>query len=149
MVKLRLWGSVSFIVGSTGVGWTISEFGHESILMVNHCCGGLIIWFKPDETQLRNSDPTSNTTIKEKVGIFYYCLKQPKVIYFLLSHGDSYKGATVPIMHLVLYIGSSMGISEFNIALLWGIGVLAEVLLMRFNDQVVSSLGALKNMCLA
>jgi len=30
--KVRLWGSVSFIVGSTFVGWTIGEFGHESIL---------------------------------------------------------------------------------------------------------------------
>jgi len=141
--QARLWGSISFIVGSSFVGWSINEFGSESILwiiiaaaLVTYCLS--LIKLNP---QLQ--DPTEQP--KEKVNLFKL-LKQPKVIYFVLvmgliqgSHGAYYAFSSI--------YWSSVGITEFSIAMLWGIGVVAEIILMRFNDRLFNH-WSIKNMCL-
>lgn len=130
--QVRLWGSVSFIAGSTGVGWTIIEFGHESILWLIIVAAALL--YGLSLTKLTPQLITSNTTIQKKRGHLLLLLKQPKVIYFLLIMGTIQGSHSAYYAFSALY-WDSMGISAFNIALLWGIGVLAEVLLMRFNDK--------------
>ncbi|TEW53458.1 3-phenylpropionate MFS transporter [Psychromonas sp. RZ22] len=130
--QVRLWGSVSFIVGSTFIGWTITEYGHESILwlmiVASFCIYCLsLIKLNP---QLQEQDDNSKGNNR---GLFLL-LKQPSVIYFLLIVGLIQGSHAAYYAFSALY-WDSMGISEFDIALFWGMGVCAEVLLMRFNDK--------------
>jgi PPP family 3-phenylpropionic acid transporter len=141
--QARLWGSISFIVGSSFVGWAISEFGNESILWVI-----IIAVFATYCLSLVNlnphlQDPTDHP--KEKVNLLLL-LKQPKVIYFVLVMGliQGSHGAYYAFSALYWH---SVGISEFNIALLWGVGVLAEIVLMRFNERLFNH-WSIKKMCL-
>jgi len=141
--QVRLWGSISFIVGSSFVGWSISEFGNESILWIIITAALLTYCLSLIKLTPRLQDPTDQP--KEKVNIISL-LKQPSVIYFVLimgliqgSHGAYYAFSSI--------YWSSVGISEFNIALLWGVGVLAEIVLMRFNDRLFNH-WSIKKMCL-
>lgn len=134
--QVRLWGSVSFIIGSASVGWTISEFGHESILWLiiiviffTYCLS--LITLNP-LLQAQSRDPKKN-----RINLLFL-LKQPKVLYFLLTMGIIQGSHSAYYAFSALY-WSSVGISEFNIALLWGVGVFAEVILMRFNDRLFSA----------
>jgi len=142
--KVRLWGSVSFIIGSTCVGWTIGEFGSESILwliiiavFLNYCL--TLIKLTP-QLQEQTLPP------KNKSDNLFSLLKQSKVIYFILVMG-LIQGSHAAYYSFSALYWNSMGISEFNIALLWGIGVFAEVILMRFNDKLFNS-WSIKQMCL-
>ncbi len=142
--KVRLWGSVSFIVGSTFVGWTIGEFGHESILWLiiiavffNYCLS--LIKLNPQLQEQTTPKKHINNNLMSLI-------KQPKVIYFILVMGLIQGSHAAYYAFSALY-WNSMGISEFNIALLWGISVAAEVLLMRFNDRLFGS-WSVKQMCL-
>ena len=141
--QVRLWGSISFIVGSSFVGWSITAFGSESILWVMVVAVFATYILSLIQFSPRLQDPTDAP--KEKVAL-RSLLTQPKVIYFVLimgliqgSHGAYYAFSAI--------YWSSVGISEFNVALLWGIGVLAEIILMRFNDRLFKR-WSIKQMCL-
>jgi len=142
--KVRLWGSVSFIIGSTCVGWAIGEFGHDSILWLiiiavffNYVLS--LIKLTPQLHEQNLASKSSGT------GIFAL-MKQPEVIYFILIMG-LIQGSHAAYYSFSAIYWDSMGISEFNIALLWGIAVAAEVLLMRFNDRLFAT-WSIKQMCL-
>jgi len=142
--KIRLWGSVSFIVGSTFVGWTIGEFGHESIFWLI-----IIAIFLNYTLTLINLDPQlqqQSLPPKNNHNNLLSLLKKPSVIYFILVMG-LLQGSHAAYYSFSALYWSSMNISEFNIALLWGIGVFAEVLLMRFNDKWFHY-WTIKQMCL-
>ena len=141
--QARLWGSISFIVGSSFVGWSITEFGNESILWSIITAALVTYFLSLIKLNPQLQDPTNQP--KEKVNL-RLLLKQSKGIYFVLimgliqgSHGAYYAFSSI--------YWSSMGISEFNIALLWGLGVLAEIFLMRFNDRLFNH-WTIKKMCL-
>ena len=130
--QVRLWGSISFIVGSIFVGWTISEFGVNSILwlIIAALLMTYVLSFIKLTPTLEDQNPHSSTSNTNLISLF----KQPNVIYFLLIMGAIQGSHGAYYAFSALY-WDSVGISEFNIALLWGIGVLAEVILMRFNDK--------------
>jgi MFS transporter, PPP family, 3-phenylpropionic acid transporter len=141
--QVRLWGSVSFIVGSTCIGWMIGEFGAESILWAmilavffNYFLS--LIKLNPVLEQQAPRAKSSNDNLMT-------LLKQPKVVYFILVMG-LIQGSHAAYYSFSALYWHSMGISEFNIALLWGISVFAEVLLMRFNDKLFHS-WSVKKMC--
>lgn len=142
--KVRLWGSVSFIVGSTFVGWTIGEFGHDSILwliilavFLNYSLS--LIKLNPQlQAQSRPSAGSTNNLMT--------LLKKPNVIYFILVMG-LIQGSHAAYYSFSALYWTSMGISEFNIAILWGLSVFAEVILMRFNDKLFNK-WSVKQMCL-
>jgi len=142
--KIRLWGSISFIVGSAFVGWTINEFGHDSVLWIM-ILFSLFIYalslIKLSPQIQEESRSPRHYRIK-----LTFLLKQPKVIYFLLVMGFIQGSHSAYYAFSALY-WESMDISEFYIALLWGIGVLAEVILMRFNEKLFSR-WTIKQMCL-
>lgn len=128
--QVRLWGSVSFIVGSACVGWAISQFGNESILWLIMMAACLTYCLSLTHLTPQIKDSTHLTQHRINLRTL---LIQPKVIYFLLIMGCIQGSHAAYYAFSALY-WKSMNISEFNIALLWGVGVFAEVLLMRFND---------------
>ena len=133
--RVRLLGSLSFIFGSSCIGWLIVDYGKSSILWVI-IIAAVVMWlltllhFTP---QLDDGDSTQ----KSNNGSLFSLCKSKHVILFLIIVG------TIQGSHGAYYAFSSIywtrqGISEVSIAWLWGIGVFAEVLMMRFNSKFFS-----------
>ena len=131
--RVRLLGSLSFIVGSTIVGWLIVEYGQQAILWAIVFMM-LLMWL----FSLLNLAPQLQdqfTAVNDKKTSLWTLFKKRDVLLFLIiigaiqgSHGAFYAFGTI-------YWGG-IGLSEVNIAWLWAIGVAAEVLLMRFNIKL-------------
>ncbi|MEI6897204.1 MAG: 3-phenylpropionate MFS transporter [Psychromonas sp.] len=129
--RVRLWGSVSFIVGSTTVGWLIVDFGIQAILVLIVLMVS-ILWI----LSMANLNPllVDHEEEKAKKTSLLTLVKKPEVVFFLLitgmiqgSHGAYYAFSTI--------YWDSIGLSGNVIAWLWGIAVLAEILILRFNHR--------------
>ena len=128
--RVRLWGSVSFIVGSTTVGWLVVEFGLQAILFVI-----IFMFISMWIFSLANLNPhlvDSSDKITNENKSLWALLKKPEMIMFLLiagmiqgSHGAYYAFSTI--------YWDGLGISGNVIAWLWVIGVFAEIIILRFN----------------
>ncbi|MCW8995730.1 MAG: 3-phenylpropionate MFS transporter [Psychromonas sp.] len=131
--RVRLWGSLSFIAGSTCVGWLIAAYGNQTILW-GIVCAAVLMWLlslvdlspRLDKGESLQRDPGQS---------LYALCKRADVLLFLIITG------TIQGSHAAYYAFSSIywhreGLSEVSIAWLWSIGVFAEVLLMRFNTKL-------------
>jgi len=134
--RVRLWGSLSFIAGSTVVGWLIVDFGLQAILaLIVFTCFSMWLFI------LAKLDPCledEKEQINKNKPSLLKLLKKPEVILFLLivgfiqgSHGAYYAFSTI--------YWDSIGISGAVIAWLWAIAVMAEVLIFRFNNKLFSN----------
>jgi len=131
--RVRLWGSVSFIAGSTVVGWLIVDYGLQAILILI-VFTAIVMWI----LSLGKLSPNLTDTVGEVKGkktSLIKALKKPEVIFFLLivgfiqgSHGAYYAFSTI--------YWDSLGIAGSTIAWLWAISVFAEVLILRFNSKL-------------
>ena len=133
--QARLWGSLSFIAGSACIGWLIVGYGKQAILW-GIVCAALVMWL----LSLLHLSPRLDDGISAQQvpgqSLFSLC-KRRNVLLFLIiagaiqgSHGAYYAFSAI--------YWSREGLSEVSIAWLWGIGVFAEVLLMRFNRKLFS-----------
>jgi len=142
--RVRLWGSVSFIIGSTTVGWLVVNFGLQSILLLI-----IMMLFVMWALSMANLNPQlvdKNDKDPVKKSLLWQLLKKPEVLLFLLivgmiqgSHGAYYAFSTI--------YWDSIGISGSVIAWLWAVGVIAEIILLRFN-RILFSRWSIKQMLL-
>ncbi|MEH6452629.1 MAG: 3-phenylpropionate MFS transporter [Psychromonas sp.] len=134
--RVRLLGSVSFIIGSTVVGWLIVANGEQAILW-SIVFLVLIMWL----LSLLNLTPKLQEqpkAVNEPKTSLWSLFKKRDVLIFLViigaiqgSHGAFYAFGTI--------YWSEVGLSGASIAGLWAIGVAAEVILMRFNIKLFKS----------
>ncbi len=120
--KVRLWGSVGFIVSSLLLGHALDTYPPSLVLpVVLACLLGIFIFtlFIPDARKPVHA---------EQGGIIRYILKYPELMSFLLvcfllqaSHAPYYTFYT-------LYL-SDFGYSKTMIGVLWALGVFFEVML--------------------
>lgn len=132
--KVRLWGSLAFIAGSTSVGVLISEFDLQVILYLIVVVS--VLMFFLTQAKLSPKLVDKKESVGSKISL-WFLLKQPEVLLFLLivgaiqgSHGAYYAFSTI--------YWDSVGLSGKDIAWLWGIAVFAEVLVLRFNQKLFS-----------
>ncbi|AGH81935.1 major facilitator superfamily transporter [Psychromonas sp. CNPT3] len=132
--KVRLWGSLAFIAGSTMVGWLISEFDLQVILYLIVLVSVLMCFFTLAKLTPKLVDVEEKDRKKTSLWLLF---KKPEVFLFLLivgsiqgSHGAYYAFSTI--------YWDSVGLAGKDIAWLWGIAVFAEVLVLRFNQQLFS-----------
>lgn len=130
--QVRLWGSVSFIIGAACVGWAITQWGTETILWLILIVTLFI--FLLSLVKLRPALTADKDLQDDQATSLFKLLKKPQIVYFVLTMGIIQGSHSGYYAFSALY-WESAGISELHIALLWGIGVLAEVLLMQFNDK--------------
>ena len=131
----RVWGSISFIVGSTLVGYLASRYGSHWILYVG--LGGFVAtWLM----SLRTPNPLpvslSEETKKARPKLFAL-LREWSVVKFLLLV------ALIQGSHAAYYSVGSLywkesGYSENIIGYLWSLGVVAEVLLFALSKRLFS-----------
>lgn len=130
--RIRLWGSVGFILAVVLIGWSLDRFGIMVLpLMVLGLM--LLIWLNtllidPRVDQLLSGDG--------EAGSIMPILRQPQVVVFFLvcflvqlSHGPYYTFYSVMMQEL--------GYGRAAIGWLWALGVIAEVLLFALMPRVL------------
>jgi len=128
--KIRLWGSVGFIISVLGIG-RIVEFYSIDYLPEMIVCLLSLIWLVSLIT------PEVNVFHNEKhvIGISKI-VKQPEIIAFFVVY------MLLQLAHGPYYVFYSIYLNQFNytssvIGLLWALGVAAEVLLFVFMKRIL------------
>ena len=120
--RMRLWGSVSFICATMGVGWILGTWPADTVVWMMAGATALVAlgcWCAPERIRSPGSPRPAR---RELVRL------ARRLAVLVLAAG------LVQASHTVLYgFGSlhwrSLGIGEFTIGLFWTAGVLAEILL--------------------
>ncbi len=138
--RVRLWCSITFIAGSSGTGWLLG-FNPPSIIAF--CLIGAIAvnllgaYLLAPELPSSNGPALSSNLIKGTLDI----IRQPV---FML-------GITVASIiqsgHAVYYAFGTLnwqrlGYSDVTIGALWGVGIIAEIMLFAFSGPIVARIGA-------
>jgi len=156
--RVRLWGSLTFILGTTGAGWllsrqaavsgtggtgsTASTGGAEILLWL--VVGGLALtllasWLMPPQPRVER---------RPDLGALGRLLGDPGFLIFLLS------SSLLQSSHALYYGFSALhwrdaGLSGGLIGLLWAVGVIAEVILFACARPLVARLGPVTLLMLA
>ncbi|MEM8574820.1 MAG: MFS transporter [Pseudomonadota bacterium] len=152
--KVRLWGSISFIAASLGVGVVIQQAGAGLVVPLLMSATVLMIagtYFIPRDlsvsgraTQTDDGVPARRLRLSDAVAL----IRSPMFLLFLVAtslvHGS----------HALLYAFGSLhwkaqGFSGGAIGALWSIGVIAEVLLFAVSGRVIGRVGAARLLVLA
>jgi PPP family 3-phenylpropionic acid transporter len=135
--RVRLWGSVGFIVSVTGLGWYFDRATLEAfpiLILLGSFAIFASSWLVPDP------DPALAFARKNNDQSFFTRLRQPHIVVFfsvcflmVLSHGPYYTFFSV-LMEQNAY-------SHTTIGLLWSLGVLAEVVMFWFMHRLLPRFG--------
>ena len=132
--RIRLWGSITFIVGTLGAGRLLTD--RDPDLILGLVLAALAITFVTTLTFPRQS----NETVRVERGGIATLLRQPRFVLFVAT------ASLLQASHAV-YNGFSTlhwraaGIRESMIGVLWAEGVVAEVLLFSASGFFVARLG--------
>lgn len=128
--KIRLWGSITFIIAAFGMGPTIEHFGTESIWMVLVGCmlAILVSCRLLPETRARTSKPWSWRAAGSLA-------MSPRFLLFVATAGAVQAGhATYYAFGTIIW--RDMGFQETAIGVLWTLGVVAEIVLFWFAGRL-------------
>jgi len=140
--KVRLWGSVGFIVAVTAGGYFLDWFGVGSLLWF---CVALLVMVLAASLRIRDvpHPPAAHDTPR-----LLHVLRRPEVATFFLS------AALMIGAHMALYSFYSLyleraGYSKRVIGIMWALGVVAEVVFFYFQARVFARFGARRIMMAA
>jgi PPP family 3-phenylpropionic acid transporter len=135
--KIRLWGSVTFIIGTTVAGWLIAQTSTSNFIWILISAMALVAI---------SCAIAPNQEVKERRSIqkskpWTIIVTKPFII-FIVSAG------LIQISHSVLYgFGTlhwrNLGHSETTIGLFWSIGVLSEIALFALAGKFKERIGPL------
>lgn len=132
--RIRLWGSITFILGTLGAGWLLTGRDPDLILLL--ILGALVATFVA-----ALSFPQQPTEVdKNEHGSIVTLLRQPQFVLFVIT------ASLLQASHAVLNGFSALhwrasGISETIIGGLWAEGVIAEIALFSVSGFFVARLG--------
>lgn len=132
--KARLWGSVSFILASTLVGWSVAHLGSDMIVII--ALGGTVVLLA---VSLRDATPMPSSDLglrPIRVKLHHVLTERPVLLFIVLT-------SLIQGSHAAYYSFSSIywkasGYSEETIGYLWSIGVIAEVMVFALSRRVLS-----------
>ena len=141
--RIRLWGSVTFIIGTAGIGWWIE--GRSAAALVWIIAGAMALVAL--SCALAPDRPNRAENRAGGVGLTKLFLT-PWFLLFLLT------SALINTSHAVLYGFASLhwrdlGHGETMIGLFWAIGVVAEIALFAMAGRYRHKLGAVPLLMLA
>ncbi len=132
--RVRLWGSVGFIVAAVGVGFLVERWG---VGLVPALLWGLFAILWGNSLLVPEAAPQVQVRAAPPLG---QVLRQPAVIAFFTAcflsqaaHGPYYG-------FFSLYL-ETLGYARQTIGLLWGLGVAAEVCLFAFMPRLLPRFG--------
>ena len=133
--KIRLWGSITFIIGTAGAGWVLTETSTKTFIWVLIFTMVLIAI----SCALAPDQPNKNQNNLKKPRLWKSIITKPFIL-FIISAG------LIQISHSVLYgFGTlhwrDLGHNETTIGLFWSIGVFAEIVLFSFAGKYKDRIG--------
>jgi len=137
--RIRVWGSVSFIVGAVAVGWAVQQWGPPFVLYVMWIGVALAIpatiWLpRPAAAASSLREPASVRTV-------IWLLRQPVFAVFLLATASTQAShAAISVFGTLHW--RSIGISDATISFFWAASIVAEILLFLIGGRLVARLGA-------
>ena len=140
--KVRLWGSIGFIVAVLAGGYVLEWFGVESLLWF---AGALLVLVLAASLRIRDvpHPPAAHDAPR-----LWQVLRKPEVAAFFVS------AALMCGAHMALYAFYSLyleraGYSKPVIGAMWALGVVAEVVFFYFQARVFARFGAPRVMMFA
>ncbi len=130
---IRLWGSVGFIVTAVALGWWQEYYGVSAIaiFMLFMLIGVALVslWVKDHSPEHSDSSVSILPILKKPYVIAFF------IACFLiqLSHGSYYTFFSIYL--------EQAGYSKSTVGLLWGLGVVAEVLVFAFMRSFMQRFG--------
>ncbi len=148
--RVRLWGSLSFIVASLGAGFMVQAWDAGVVLPLLVAATGLMVlgsYLVPRDLDARGAAaPTPLRCLRLRDG--FALARAPLFLLFLLA------ASLIQASHSLLYAFGSVhwqaqGFSGGTIGALWSIGVVAEVALFAVSGRVMAFAGTTRLMILA
>ena len=143
--RVRLWGSITFILAAYAGGWMVEKTGDAAILwmIVTAMIAAFIAGFGLPKRPAR--DPASVPRVRFPA---FALLRQKKFLVFIAAV------SLLQSSHAVLYVFGTIhwraaGISDDVIGALWAEGVIAEIILFAFSGAVVARLSPIRLMWIA
>ena len=142
--RVRLWCSITFIVGSFGTGWLLG-FNTPAIIAI--CLIGSIAinlvgaYLLAPDIPVRRKAPVRGNPFRGLFGGMLGFLRQPV---FMLGITTA---SIIQSSHAVYYAFGSLnwqrqGYDDTTIGILWGVGIVTEITLFAFSVPVVRRFGA-------
>ncbi|MES2017534.1 MAG: MFS transporter [Pseudomonadota bacterium] len=140
--KVRLWGSIGFIVAVMAGGYLLEWFGVEALLWFS---GGLLVLVLAASLRIRD---VPHPLAAHDTPRLWHVLRRPDVAAFFLS------AALMVAAHMALYSFYSLyleraGYGKPVIGAMWALGVVAEVIFFYFQAGVFARFGAQRVMMFA
>ncbi len=138
--RLRMWGSVAFIVGTLITGVSVDRFGPPSVLYIGTVGVALLV---PFALLLPRSEPREpGAAHHAPFGLFELFRNRPFVL-FMIGAGFCQSS------HAVLYSFGTLtwrtaGIDDVTISLLWGESVAVEILMMVVSGWLLRRIGVVR-----
>lgn len=129
--KVRLWGSIGFMLSSALTGFLVEKFDHKVILL--SIIVGLGILFLLTITPARNMPEGEAAASKSSSGILTI-LKRPRFWPFL-AITSLLQGAHAAYYGFGAVYWQDIGISETYIGYFWSIGVVGEIFFLAFGKR--------------
>lgn len=130
--RIRLWGSIGFILTVVGLGWVFDRIAIGTLVPI---LWGLMLLVWVSALWVRPSESPHQQDSADRRG-FWQILRRPEVLSFFivclliqLSHGPYYSFYSIYM--------SEQGYENSQIGLLWALGVVAEVLLFVVMPQLL------------
>lgn len=135
--RIRLWGSISFILAAVGGGWILEDRSPDYILKIIVASAALLFLccLLLPETHSQNQK-------SEQKGL-RRLLKNWRFMAFLMTAG------LIQASHAVLYTSGTLqwqqqGISDIAIGLLWAEGVFVEIILFALASRLLARFSSIK-----
>lgn len=142
--RMRLWGSLTFIVASFAGGLAVQRWGSEAgIWLIVFGCAVTVgaAHVLPRAVYAESSDPERTPSPWWKAEEPLMLLRNPVFIAFLVAAGGV-QAAHATFMTFGTLIWQKQGLSGGWTGALWAIGVLAEVALFAVSGWLVRTFGA-------
>ena len=147
--RVRLWGSVSFIVASLGTGVVIDRFGGSWVLpLLLATVAGLVFATHLVPRNLAAAAGASPRRRRIRLADAAALLRAPVFLLFIAA------ASLISASHAIYYAFGTLhwraqGFPAGAIGVLWSIGVVAEIGLFVFSGRIIRVTGAAKLLMLA
>ena len=134
--KARLIGSLAFVVGVTLFGNVIGFFGEQNIVWI---LTALLLAYSVMQCVTPTIPPQDESSEESGTDVGYWALLKNNTTLRVLLASSLIQGSHAAYyVYSVLY-WTSLGISVSQTSLLWGLGVIAEILLFFFSRRLLQN----------
>ncbi|MGV1013447.1 MAG: MFS transporter [Methyloceanibacter sp.] len=148
--KVRLWGSLSFIVSALGSGLVIGTWGAQSVLPILLASSALLVLGThrlPRVLTMRERAAPS-VLPRLKLADAFALVRAHLFLLFLAA------ASLIQASHAMIYTFGTLhwqaqGFPAAAIGALWSVGVIAEIALFAFSGRIIARYGAAKLLLLA